>query len=198
MITAITRYSQQNEQDYILAHTPEIGRFLEIGAWNAKEMSNTRALYEAGWSGIMIEPSPLPFDGLLREYGNDERITLINGAVGFERGLGQIHVTADAVSTMDAGVHALWKDRGGYYGKFYTPRITLEDLFNQFGGDFDFVNIDAEGMSVELFLRLLKIGPRPACLCIEHDGKLVQAQMEAAAAGYRAVHVNDTNVVFAI
>src|SRR5690349_12594575 len=167
MITAVRKYSQQDEETHILRNTPEVGQFLDIGAWNAKELSNTRALFERGWSGILIEPSPLPFDGLLREYGREERIILINGAVGFERGLGRIEATADAVSTMDSGVQSIWKDRGGYYGQFYTPRITLEDLFNQFGGQFDFVNIDAEGLSVDLFLKFLSLGPRPQCFCVE-------------------------------
>ena len=55
-------YSQNNEQTYILEAFAEKsdGRFLDIGAYDAKLLSNTRALYERGWSGVMVEPSPGP------------------------------------------------------------------------------------------------------------------------------------------
>jgi len=192
---APTKFSQYDEELHILAHTPETGTFLDIGAWHPKQFSNTRALYEKGWRGVMIEPSPIPFDSLLREYGNDERITLICGAVGPERLLAKIHATADAVSTMSEGVHDTWKNAGGYYGSFYTPIITLRELFNQFGGAFEFVNIDAEGLSVDLLHAMLEIGLRPQCICCEHDGRLTEVIRASADNGYRIVHENGTNAI---
>ena len=60
-------YSQYDEQQYILAALEgEPGRFLDIGGYHPTDKSNTRALVELGWSGVIIEPSPGPFINLLR------------------------------------------------------------------------------------------------------------------------------------
>ena len=151
-------YSQGDEERWILKHTPQEGRFLDIGAWQAKQFSNTRALYERGWSGVMVEPSPMPMHGLLEEYGNDPRIVLIQAAVGLDNNFVRLAVTQDAVSTTQPSWERRWKEEGGFYGSMYVLTITLNDVFLKFGGGFDFVNIDTEGTSVECLKAMLAIG----------------------------------------
>ena len=97
-------YSQNAEEQHILRIVgDQPGRFLDIGAYNPKLFSNTRALYERGWSGVMVEPSPGPFESLLREYGNDDRIKLICAAVTVIGGedIVTLYATQDALSTTD-------------------------------------------------------------------------------------------------
>jgi FkbM family methyltransferase len=196
-------YSQFDEEKHILAcldgtvisaeFSPTI-QFLDIGAYHPTDKSNTRALYERGWRGVMIEPSPMPFDTLLRAYGNDERVTLICAAVGFENGLTLLFATADAVSTTSEHERAVWAEKGGFYGSFFTPQITLEQISNQFGG-FDFVNFDAEGISVDLFRRAMELGWRPRCCCVEIDGRMGELAACATGHGYKIVYANGTNMV---
>lgn len=189
-------YSQYKEDLVILSIAKETGRFLDIGAWHPTQFSNTRALYERGWGGVMIEPSPGPFLSLLREYGNDPRITLICAAVGFHHGLAELWATDDAVSTTETAQHEIWKEAGGYYGKFLTPVITMGDIINRFGA-FDFVNIDTEGTSVDVLHALLKV-VKPQIICVEHDNRSVEAEVAAQEAGYRVALVNSCNLVFAL
>lgn len=193
------KYSQFEEQPAIIAgcvREPHVanGKFLDIGAWHPTCFSNTRALYELGWSGVMIEPSPEPFLNLLKEYGKEPRITLVCAAVGWENGLAEIHASADGVSTIDAAHMDKWKDIGGYVGKFLTPTLTWSDIFNRFGG-FDFINIDAEGISADLFFKLMETECRPHCICLEHDGRMNEITERATAQGYRITYGNGTNVV---
>lgn len=200
MSTAVTpvSYSQYGEDTHILrVFGSEVGRFLDIGSWHPKQFSNSRALFEAGWSGVMIEPSPEPFLGLLKEYGNEPRVTLICAAIGFERNCLKLHATADAVSTTSEANYAMWKDHAAFTGTFYTPVLTLADLFNQFAGGYDFVNIDTEGNSVDLLNEMLKTAAYPKCICVEHDGRVVEVLQNSERFGYRAVHTNGTNVVLA-
>lgn len=52
-------YSQNQEEKYILNHFKDKqGTFLDLGAYNGKELSNSRALVELGWAGCCVEPHP--------------------------------------------------------------------------------------------------------------------------------------------
>ena len=147
----------------------------------------------------MIEPSPVPFERLLRAYGNEDRITLINAAATLEPGFFKLWATEDAVSSTVEPTE--WKDVGGYYGSFYTGGITPAQIANQFGG-FDFVNIDAEGISVDLFKNMIDGGWRPRCWCVEIDNRPAEIAAIAETAGYKSAEDlrfgtlgNGTNVV---
>lgn len=187
-------FSQHGEDDLIVNLVPKVGRFLDIGAFHPKTLSNTRLLYERGWSGVMIEPSPGPMRRLIDAYGYDERITLAQVLVGPSRGLKRVEVTDGPVSTDNAAVRALWAKDGDYAGAVYIPMVTLEDILTQFGA-FQFVNIDAEGGSVDLFDRLMSTPMRPECVCVEHDGEQSTVQRIARTAGYRVELTNETNMV---
>jgi FkbM family methyltransferase len=193
-------YSQYDEEKYILEAVSHIdtGRFLDIGAWHPTCFSNTRALYEKGWSGVMLEPSPEPMLSLIREYGNDPHIQLVQACVtpGDAAKLVKLTITADSVSTTVPSHAAKWQSTGGYYGSILVPTISLNQTL---GFDhFDFVNIDAEGISADLFVRLVKHFPlRPcACICVEHDDRLDELNHLAALHGYQLRYANGTNAVF--
>lgn len=195
--TKIKRFSQRNEQEHILASVgSEVGTFLDIGSWNACDMSNVRALFELGWAGVIVEFSPKPLEGLIREYENDPRIQIIAAAVGVERSLTKFYITEDAVSTSNDTNYEKWKGHGGFYGSAYVPVITLEDIAAEFGV-FDFVSVDCEGESVEIFKRMIALGWRPRAICVEHDSLVEQCEQSAQAAGYRKVYESEENLVFA-
>lgn len=194
--TEIQDYSQNGEQSFILECTPTHGRFLDIGAWHPTELSNTRALYERGCSGVLVEPSPVPVRDLIEAYGNCDHIDIVAAAIGTELGLMRLHVSDGAYTTGHADALEKFRDIGQYIGCFHVPVVTLEALINQFGA-FDFVNIDIEGGSVDLFRHLLTIPMNPACICVEHDQRIVEAVQAAQNAGYRLAHGNGTNLVFA-
>lgn len=195
-------FSQYDEEKYILAAfalspTLIVQRFLDIGAFHAKDKSNTRALFEispARWEGVMIEPSPGPMRGLVEAYGKEDRITLVSAAVGLEAGLMELMVTDDAVSTSVESEQRRWKDAGGYFGKLTVPVLTLEDISLRFGG-FDFVNLDAEGISADLFLKVMELGWEPGCICVEHDGRTTELLQSATQRGYHCTYMNGTNLV---
>jgi FkbM family methyltransferase len=176
-------------------------RFLDIGAFHPVVFSNTRQLVEAGWSGVMIEPSPLPMEKLLREYGTSDRFTLIQAAVGLDPTLTKLHVTEDALSTTSEEhkqkwTHATDKTRdGGYYGAMYVPQITLAELFEAFPANFDFVSIDTEGTSIDLLKEMFRLGVHPWCVCFEHDGRYPESSGFFEKEGYFIEHENDCNRV---
>lgn len=224
--TAVGRYSQNGEDGLILDFFGATkGCFLDIGAWHPTDLSNTRRLVEAGWSGVLIEPSPQAFMALLTAcvgcgrsrsedhkcgnfadvcrcggseiYGSSERFRLILGALASDRTCQPFYASDSPLGTTITSQMEARKAEANYYGRFWVPTITLADVFNQFGDQgFEFVNIDIEGGSVDTLHRLLKTESLPACICVEHDDRFKESMMAAQDRGYRLLHANGENQIF--
>jgi len=168
---------------------------LDIGAWDAETFSNSRALLEIGWSGMLIEPSPGPLKKLCQFYADRPDVMIVGAAISVEPAIISIRVTDDAVSQPEGERIKTWETTGGFYGTMWTNALPLSQLFAQVGGDFQFVNFDVEGTSVDLFAEMCRIGPRPRCVCVEHDARYVELAQIAEAANYIQVHLNGNNAV---
>lgn len=192
-------YSQGGEQHHIMnafSDSAKPRRFLDIGAWNATELSNTRALYEMGWSGVLIEPSPVPMSGLIDAYGSDPRITLIQAAVAPIAGeLLFMQISDDALSTSSMEEYCKWKDHAKFRGGMRVPTINFQQLGQWYGG-FDLVSIDVEGPSVDLFHAMIAADWRPRCVCVEYNDRMPELCSAATAAEYKLVSSNGTNAIF--
>ena len=116
----MTSYSQRGEDEVIVKVCQDAPRkrFLDIGAFHPLKFSNTRALYEMGWGGVMIEPSPGPLRDLLSAYGllpSDMKV--VSALVGDEPGIVPIEVSDDGVSTTEAKICQ-------YHGRLVRLRST--------------------------------------------------------------------------
>lgn len=176
------------------------GRFLDVGAWNAETFSNTRALYNLGWSGVMVEPSPGPMHGLLKEYGNDPRITLIQAAVCLPGNgpLEKLYITDDALSTHRKELADRWGDKGGFFGKLIVAALAPAEILDF--GPFDFINIDTEGSSGDLLKEFLSeqylTSSRTRCFCVEHDGNKDPISSVADYYGYLVQHTEVNSILW--
>ena len=185
-------YSQYGEEAAIAAATgglpAEWRRFLDIGAWEPKTFSNSRALYESGWSGVVIDPSPSAILKQVEEYGNEPRVEIVSLAVGCVPGgygsILPIQITDDCLSSMDVESVQKWSESGAKFnGRIFVQVVPITDILMRFGMGFGFCNIDVEGQSVDVFYEALKADFRPACYCVEHDGRMAElcaAATEAA------------------
>ena len=200
-------YSQFDEETYFLRSLAGIpvGRFLEIGAFNPTLYSNSRALYELGWSGVLVEPSPGPMSVLLNAYGNDPRITLVQAAVTTGGGYGylvKLEASDDAFSTDVQANFDKWRATKKFRGSIQVPVISLEYLLARFFPRFsanlkaDFISIDTEGTSVDLFTEMIRLGYSPQCVVVEHDLRFGDLDRAAGIGGYRLLHENTTNRVY--
>ncbi len=190
-------YSQNSEEIHIARIVgDQPGRFLDIGAYNPKLFSNTRALYERGWSGVMVEASPGPFMDLLIEYGKSDRIELVCAAVSEIDSLMRFNHSEAGVGTSNEAHYQKWRDKADFSGRFWAAGISLGDILRTFGKDFDFVSIDVEGDSASLFLKALESNLRPKCWCVEHDGQQDKLTQAALLRGYSQYHINGENVIY--
>jgi len=98
------------------------GRFVEFGAWDGLYLSNSRFLFERGWSGCYIEGNPDRFKKLVDTYRHYEYIKPILGYVG-----------APAHGVGDRNLSEILKNSG------IDPTAI------------DFLSIDVDGVDLEIF-----------------------------------------------
>lgn len=186
-------YSQHSEDSVVAGLFPEgfKGMVLEIGAFDPKSLSNSRLFIEAGWSAALVEFSPAPLRNLLKEYGGNPAVMIFQGAIASEKKstdpltFKQFRVTDDALSTDSKEHHELWKGVGGYFGSMYVPAIPV-DFFANLGADF--VSIDTEGSSVDVFAGYLESAMTlPKVICVEHNNRHAEVAALATKFGYASV-----------
>lgn len=57
-------YAQAGQDDWVVAHHPEPGYFVDVGAHDGVTHSNTYMLERLGWAGLCIEPNREAFTAL--------------------------------------------------------------------------------------------------------------------------------------
>jgi len=193
-------YSQNNEEQIILdLFKDEIGTFLDIGACDGKLCSNTLALVERGWSGVLVEPSPGTFHALYKRHGQNPKLQLVNAAIGTHSHLAQFWdswETAPGYGTTEPLNRDRWTGLVGEWQRFIIPLFPFAELLlNYRHQPFDFVSIDTEGTSFQLLQILLASHQKPRVICIEHDGCLQNCIKAAVPHGYREVTWNAENLI---
>ena len=89
-------YSQIGQDAWVLSRIKDPGFFVDIGATNGIEKSNTYALELAGWRGICVEPNPHYFEELV----NNRKCTLSPLAVYKESDLELNLILAEEYSSL--------------------------------------------------------------------------------------------------
>jgi FkbM family methyltransferase len=191
-------YSQGGEEAVILSifEGQPPGLLLDIGAADGKTFSNSLALIERGWFAVLVEPSPTAFLDLLSLHGENPRVTLINAAVAVTDDLANFHYTRDLLSTTNADHKRRWEKEGGYLWKYLVAPISGKRLMWKLGISFDFLSIDIEGNSAELFLSLERPDVAPKAICIEHDGRRADIIAHAERWGqYETAYLDGNNLI---
>lgn len=193
------KFSQNNEETVIgEIFNGVTGRLLDIGAYVPGALSNSRALLDKGWEGVLVEPAPGPFKDLLDYYGSNPKVTLVNCAIGLTPGLMAFYDSSgDAVSTASEQHKARWEQgAGSKYRKYWLKPLSVSELFAHFGFDFDFVSLDVESLNWEIFQALPLNLIKAKVLCVEHDRHQVEMGKLVEPYGFTAVAFNGENVIF--
>lgn len=196
----MNKYSQNNEQEiilnYCIQNNIEKGNFVEVGSYDPFVFSNTRALFEQGWSGVYVEPVKKHVDRFRGVYQNEERIKVIHAALSVTADDLVFYQCDDAVSTTLLSHKEKWEKSGVPFVQTMVPSLTIQSLADLTTG-YDFLNLDTEGTSFELFsfmpddyLQSLKL------ICIEHDGRIKEINSRMASLGFKNLHLNGENLIY--
>lgn len=190
-------YSQNSEEKIILDAFKDLlnGRFLDIGAFDPFLLSNTRALYEMGWKGVFVEPGKEQLKKFYAEYSNDDKIQICENAIANVAGELTFYITpTDALSTLSEEHLKKW-----HTVKFdisTIEAITPRMLFDKYGTDFHFIDLDIEGNNWEI-LQLIPFSELKSLrlICIEYDNNYNDIISFMKPFGFSEIHKNGENVI---
>ncbi len=192
-------YSQNNEEEFILDYFKEFkGTFLDLGAYDGKDLSNTRALMERGWNGICFEPNPTIFEKLANNCMEFKNVYCYEMAMGTINGTFKLNANDTYYSTLIDSELERWK------GTFEFKEVECEVIdFETFMitspfKTFDFISIDCEGIDYEILkqIDLNKVGCK--MVCVETNGKETNKYINYIKEfGFHLVTSNPENIIMA-
>ena len=190
--------SQREEDKYIRDYFSDDGIFLDIGAYHPETFSNTRALFDRDWTGVMIEPSPSCYPAL-RDFYKGTGVEVFNCAIGnTTEEIEFWDSNGDALSSTDKTHVDKWtKDYNSKFDKIKVQCYTLEDLIEKSTyTSFNFVSIDVEndrlGIDILKQVDLFSVG----MICLECDYKY-RDEVKKYMAGWKEVYSNAENILLA-
>lgn len=143
-------YSQHEEQRRILEFFKDQkeGVFWDIGAGDGVTNSNTRALSDRGWEGVLFEPLHASFCRLVANYSG-RKAFLFNLAVSNNLGLYMLwcHPTLPEWSSLDLTWTADWSNLASMQKVLC---VTIDQLSSGGLDAPDFLSIDTEGMDAAI------------------------------------------------
>ena len=192
-------YSQNQEELYILNHFKgKQGTFLDLGAYDGKELSNTRALIELGWAGCCVEPHPTICEELENNCLGFDKVFCFEIAIGKENGIFQLNANPTYYSTLiDSEMDRLKNT------DFEFKPIDVEVLdFKTFQAvspydNYDFISIDCEGIDYDVLTQIDLDKVKCSMVCVETNGKETDKYIDyiSTFAGFKVVHVNAENLI---
>ena len=191
-------YTQNMEEFYITQNLGSIpiGTFLDIGAHDGKSFSSSRALVEKGWSGVYVEPDPYVLPALKQNTEEfKDRTTIEPVAIGLQKGhLPFYSSKGDMVGSLSQAHKVKWSSAVSFE-EIQVDVVTLSDIAEKHGTQFDFINLDVEGINWELFTQFDWNIWTAKVVCIEYDDKLKEMSEILQNNGFLISYVSPENIV---
>lgn len=180
-------------------------KFLEFGATNGVELSNTFMLEaERGWQGVLAEPDPQWHDALLRNRPkakiisdciyrhSGEKMRFISSSMGVLSSL-KTHAQDDANGPLRGNS----KERLRNYKEIDVITISLNDVFEKYfnGESIEYMSVDTEGSEYEILSNFNFQKYHPSIVTVEHNYTDSQVKLDKLFAnnGYIRIFSELTN-----
>ncbi|HKA77379.1 MAG TPA: FkbM family methyltransferase [Pseudolabrys sp.] len=166
------------------------GYFVEVGANDPCELSQTWHLEQSGWTGVLVEPQPEQAAKLRAQRKAKVFAVACSSPENAERVL-PLHV-AGPLSSLDRSLMAPGSTPEAVIS---VPIRTLDSILEEAGSPtgFDFLSIDVEGHEIEVLCGF-NIGRwRPQLILLEDHVADLSKHQCLLAAGYRIVRRYDNN-----
>ena len=129
------------------------GHFVEVGAFNGYNWSNTYHLAQLGWYGLLFEPQEQYYNDCLALYKGNERITVVQCCIGDHNGETKLYLGGSNTTMIPEQIEIYnslpWAAISGLgLDKYVTsPIFTLDYMLEKanWPSEFDLLVIDVEG-----------------------------------------------------
>lgn len=197
-------HSQNKEEQVILNYFGSTtGTFIDIGANDGITFSNTRALAERGWQGILVEPSPRAYLKLKNLYTGHKGFYLYPYAISDHNGKAMLQESGTLCTPNDIGLvstfHSHEKERFQSVVEYKPVEVETfrwKTFLNRLKfKTFDMISIDVEGdeMSIlpEMDLTETKL------ICLEWNSKPeLKVEYEKYLEGFKLIYTSAENVIY--
>lgn len=166
-------YSQLGEDmivDFLFyIHKISKPSYIDIGAHDPYNLSNTAYFYEKGCKGINIEPNPVLFDKIARVREEDINLNIGIGSENEELDFYVMNSTTMGTFSREQA-EELVKEHGLKIEEVIrVPVNTLEYVINRYNNGIfpDFLSLDAEGLDEEILKSIDYEKSYPKVICVE-------------------------------
>jgi FkbM family methyltransferase len=135
------------------------GYFVEVGAFNGYNWSNTEPLASVGWSGLLVEPQPELYAECVRFHESNPGVVVENVACGPYHGNAKLYL-AGSLSTLYKDVSKVYSNTqhmdftGHKAPKTIDVEVfTLDELLEKHNAlvNFDVLVVDVEGAEMDVW-----------------------------------------------
>lgn len=189
-------FSQEEEDLTIdkLLNYKKRGFYIDIGAYDPTQFSNTKRFYLKGWRGINIEPDPDNFKKFLNERRRD-----INLNIGISSKLGKLIFykffpgTLSTFSEKEMKINLRKKYK--LIKKIKIPVKKLSFVLEKYCRQkIDFMSIDTEGLDLSVLQSNNWKKFKPTTICIESQ----KVNRYLSKIGYHKIYDNGINSLYMI
>lgn len=163
-------YSQLGQDEWVLNLIDKPGFFVEFGATDGVEKSNTLLLEQNGWSGIVAEPAKMWHEALQTNRKCHIDLNCVSVTTGDTVKFTEAGEYSTMSSYTESDHHANNRQNKTEYE---VQTITLEDLLNKYNTPptVDYLSIDTEGSELDI-LQTYFSGANPrkiTLITVEHN-----------------------------
>jgi len=199
---AIIGSHSQYYEDVFLASIfrgKENGYYIDIGANDPDELSNTKSFYLRGWRGINVEPNRILFEKFLAAREEDVNINAGIGAAASEKTFFETDPHTLSTFNKEEILGPVRNGEARIVSEKSVPIMTLRDLFRIHvrGKQVDFLSVDTEGFDYEVLSGNDWERNRPSVVVVEMDRDRKQrVHALLAEADYERIHFNGLNAFY--
>lgn len=185
-------------------HLPDLGCFVEVGAFDGKTYSNTYFLAQMGWRGIYIEAHP-DFAQVCKLNHKDNDVKVISCAVGRQHGFQDLYIIGECSTLVWDQTAINWG--GDKERKITVPVHSLNHLLLEYeiSPGFELLVVDVEHSELDVLQPFnLQYWKPKMCIIETHEGQSDPKINFLAAPiteyfynyGYKKIHVDEINTIF--
>jgi FkbM family methyltransferase len=168
------------------------GYFVEVGANDPRQLSQTWLLEQQGWTGLLVEPQQACYDKLAAAR---TRSRVVRAACAGPEARGTTASLHVAQSSVHSSLQQHVDDQGvNYVGLETVPIVTVDELLEQAPPKkVDFVSIDVEGTELDVLRGFDLARWQPELLLIEDKVNNLQKHRYILQRGYRLLRRTGVN-----